>query len=145
MALDFYPWQEGQVIKAADLNKLVESIQDGTVFLNTTYISEQLSSTSTRLNGIEDRVSFLEGQQGLLNIREQFVMVLGQTLVNLSQTPVLDGELLFLNGLSLSKSGVPVGFVGDYSLAGSTVTFNTELSSQIVAGDILVAMYRYEA
>lgn len=144
MALDFYPWQPGQTIKAEDLNELVRAIQDGTIFLNTTYLSEQLSTTSTRLNGLEQRVTFLESQAALLSIREQFTLAAAQGIINLSKTPSLDSEIVILNGLSLSKSGIPLGFVGDYSLAGSTLTLNPDLATQVVAGDILVVVYRYE-
>lgn len=143
MSLDFYPWKEGQVIKSKDLNALVEAIQDGTIFLNTTYISDQLSTTSSRLTGLEDRVTYLESLNATLGMREQIVLTAGQGIIGLSKTPILDTELLFLNGISLSKSGVPSGFIGDYTLSGSTLTFNTELSSQIVAGDMLVVSYRY--
>lgn len=143
MALEFYPWQTGQVVKAEDLNELVEAIQNGSIFLNTTFITEQLNTNDSRITGLEDRVSYLETLQGLISIREQFVMTTGQALVNLSKVPSLDTELISLNGLSLSKTGVPVGFSGDYSLSGSTLNFNVELSSQIEAGDILVVTYRY--
>jgi hypothetical protein len=143
MALDFFPFQEGQVLEASDLNELVEAIQDGTIFINTTFISSQLSTASSRLNGLEARVTLLESLQATLSMREQVELSAGQGAVNLSQVPILDTELLFLNGMSLAKSGIPIGYVGDYSLSGSTITFNTELSSQILAGDVLVVQYRY--
>lgn len=143
MALSFYPWQPGQVIKAEDLNELVESIQNGSVFQNTTYVTEQLNTNDTRINGLEDRVTYLETLQGLFNIREQFVLTTGQALVNLSKVPALDTEIPALNGLLLAKTAVPIGFTGDYSLSGSTLNFNVELSSQIVDGDVLVVVYRY--
>lgn len=144
MALDFYPFKDGQVLKAEDLNELVRSIQDGTIFLNTTYISEQLSNAGTRLTGIEQRVSYLESLSASLFMREQKVLSSGQLTVGLEKPPILDSELLFINGISLSKTGVPLSFVGDYSISGSTITFNTELASQLVDGDIFVIQYRYE-
>lgn len=146
MALeDFYPWKPGQTIRSQDLNELVALIQNGTIFQNTTYITEQISTNASRLNGLEARVSELEALQGLLNIREQFVMTNGQSIVNLSQAPSLDTEVIFLNGLSLAKNDVPIGLSGDYSLSGSTLTFVSELASQIVAGDRLIVVYRYVA
>lgn len=145
MALDFLPFREGQVLKAEDLNALVTAIQDGTIFLNTSYISEQLSNSGTRISGLESRVTYLESLISEISIREQFSLSSGQSIVGLSKTPNLDTELIFLNGLSLSKSGVPNGFIGDYSISGSTITFNTELASQIEAGDMLVVKYSYEA
>ena len=145
MALDFLPFETGQTITADDLNQLVTAIQDGTIFLNTTFISEQLATSSSRLNALESSVALLEAQQTVLAIREQFTMTSGQAIVNLSKTPVLDTELLSLNGLSLSKTGVPISFVGDYSVAGSTITFNVELASQILDDDLLVVTYRHVA
>ena len=144
MALEFYPWHEGQVIKAKDLNDLVESIQNGTIFLNTTYISSQLNTSSTRLNGLEARVTYLESLQAFLSIKEQAVLTAGQSFIGLAHAPILDSEIIAIGGQMLAKTGVPSGFVGDYTISGSTLTFNPELASQIEAGETLVIHYRYE-
>ena len=115
MALDFYPWQPGDVIKAEDLNALVQAIQDGTIFLNTTYLSEQLATTSSQLTNLTQRVTYLESLTALASIREQFTLTAGQSVISLSKVPSLDSEIVVMNGLSLSKTGIPTGFVGDYS------------------------------
>jgi hypothetical protein len=145
MALtDFYPWQPGQKIKPEDLNELVQLIQDGTIFENTTLITSQLHSNGVRLDDHEARIVLLESLQNLLSIREQFVLTDGQQVIPLAQPPVLDSEIVFLNGSALAKTGVPLGFSGKYTLSGSTLTLSSELASQIVAGDILIVVYRYE-
>ena len=143
MALEFYPFEEGQVLTSSDLNQLVESIQNGTIFLNTTYISEQLATNSSRMSSLEARVEHLESMQSYLAIREQFVLAAGQAIIPLVHTPILDTELVFLNGVSQSRSGIPASFIGDYSLAGSTLTLSSEVASQVEAGDILIVHYRY--
>lgn len=141
---DFYPWNPGQVIRPDDLNELVRIIQDGTIFENTSYITEQLSTNGSRITGLEERVSVLEGMQGLASIREQLVMTNGQSVISLAHVPSMDSEMLFINGICLAKSGIPASLSGDYSISGSTVTLVSELASQIVAGDRLIAVYRYE-
>ena len=144
MSLDFLPFEDGQVITASDLNALVQSIQDGTIFLSTTIISGQLQTMSTSIINLDTRVGYLESLMAQLPIREQFSLTAAQGTINLSKAPLLDSELVFLNGLSLSKSGVPVGFVGDYSVSGSSIVLDAELSSQVIDGDMLVIQYRYE-
>jgi hypothetical protein len=144
MALDFLPFKDGQVLKSDDLNELVESIQNGTIFLNTTYISSQLNTSSTRLTGLEARVTYLESLQAFLSIKEQKVLTAGQPFVGLAHAPILDSEIVAIGGQVLAKTDVPIGFVGDYTISGSTLTFNTELASQIEAGETLVIHYRYE-
>jgi hypothetical protein len=56
----------------------------------------------------------------------------------------MDSEILAINGMILSRSGLPTGFVGDYSISGSLIMFNPILALQIVDGDMLVISYHYE-
>lgn len=144
MALDFLPFQTGQLITADDLNALVAAIQDGSIFLNVSYITTQLSTTGVRLTDLEARVAYLESLQASLAIRDPFILAAGQSVVNLAKTPILDTETLFLNGAGLAKTGIPIGFVGDYTISGSVITFNSELATQILDGDQLAVCYRYE-
>lgn len=71
-------------------------------------------------------------------------MTAGQPFIGLAHAPILDSEIISIGGQVLAKTGVPFGFVGDYTISGSTLTFNPELASQIEAGETLVIHYRYE-
>lgn len=143
--LDFLPFVEGEVLTPAILNALVDAIADGTIFTSATELTEALSTMGQRLDLIEDRVTALEALNKYSSIREQFTLTESQATVALSKAPRLDSELLFLNGVGLNKDDVPSGFVGEYSLAGSTIALGPGLIAQIAAGDILAVKYDYQA
>jgi hypothetical protein len=143
MALDFLPYTAGQKITAEDLNALVQAIQDGSIFLDTTYIGAGLSANSTAILALSNRVDVLELVQARVDIREQFILTAAQSVIGLSKTPLLDSEVVFLQGMGLSKSGIPLSFVGDYSISGSTLTLNVQLAGLVEAGDLLIVKYTY--
>ena len=143
MSLDFLPFTDGQVTTAANLNALVAAIQDGTIFVNTTYISEQLSLMSQQVISLTSRVNALQSLQDSLSMREQFILTAGQSVVQLSQIPILDTELLFINGISISKTGIPLNYSGSYTISGKVITLNTQLASIITSTDEMAVQYRY--
>lgn len=141
---DFYPFNDGQKITAAQWNELLDAIRDGSFFLSDAGIGNQIQNLEDRVVVLEQEVAFLKGYNARSFIRAQFELTLGQASVDMVDVPILDSEMVHLNGLMLSKTGVPAGFVGDYSLSGSIITFNPELKNQIVAGDILTIVYQKE-
>jgi hypothetical protein len=143
MALTFLPYKPGQTITAADLNALVQAIQDGTIFLDTTYVSSGLAANSSAILALSNRVTTLESIQARVDIREQLALVAGQSIIGLSKTPLLDSEVVSLAGVMLSKSGIPLSFVGDYSISGSTLTLNSQLAGLVEDGDLLIVKYTY--
>ena len=143
MISDFYPFQPNQKVTAEQWNELFAAVADGSIFLDTSAISTQISTFATRLSAAEIELVFLREKLGRNSKREQFVLTAGQTIVTLQTPPLQDSEMYALNGSSLSKSGYPLGFVGDLTLSGAIITFNPELSNQIKAGDVFVAWYQY--
>lgn len=143
MALDFLPFTSGTLLTPDLLNELVGAIQNGTIFTDTSYISGLLAANSATIAALTVRVSNLEAELSNVDKREQFQLVANQLVVGLSSVPNLDSEVLFLNGMGLSKTGTPAGFVGDYSISGSTITLNSDFYSLIDAGDLLVVKYSY--
>lgn len=142
MALSWFPLQKGQLITADMLNEMIAAIQDGSIFTSAAFVNDLITTLDARVSTLETQVAALNGVQRLVSIREQFTLTAGQSIISLSQVPELDSELLFLNGMALAKSGIPVGYSADYSLSGSTITLVNELALQIQAGDVLVVTYR---
>lgn len=141
---DFFPFVDGQRITAEQWNELFTAIRNGSFFLDTTPISEQIVSLSDRVTALELRVGELEQIQKWRMMREQFVLTDHQSYIQLSHTPLLDSEDPILNGMSLAKNGIPVGFLGDYYMDGSRVQFTDERKAEIFAGDQVVVLYQYE-
>jgi hypothetical protein len=144
MALEFLPFEEGQIITADDLNALIGAIQNGSIFIVPSALGTQLNTLGSRLNSSEARLDILESFIARQTQREQFTLTIGQSIINLSKTPLLDSEVPALNGLFLAKSGVPVGFSGDYSISGSQITLVPELASLVESGDIFIISYEFE-
>ena len=141
---DFYPFVDGQRITAAQWNELFGAIQNGSFFLDTTPISEQLTSLADRVTALELRVNELEYIQKWRMMREQFVLEDHQSYVQLTHTPLLDSENPVLNGMSLAKDGIPLGFTGDYYMDGSRVQFTDPRKALVVNGDQIVVIYQFE-
>lgn len=145
MALDFYPFKEGDRLTPAVLNAFVESIMDGSIFSSTAtnFVASTMATIGARVTSVEARLVVVEALQAKSRIREQVVLTLNQPSFTLSKTPLIDSEMISLNGMSMSKSGLPIGFVGDYSISGRVITINPELANQILDGSIVVAAYEY--
>lgn len=144
MALDFLPFKPGQVITAEDLNALVSAIQDGSIFTDASYISSLLSENGAVITALDARVSVLETTKSFANIREQFLLSVNQSVVGLSKVPLLDSEWVSIAGVNLSRMGLPVSFIGDYNISGSTLTLNSQLAAKVREGDLLIVKYMYE-
>jgi hypothetical protein len=145
MAISWYPLQIGQKITADMLNEMIASIQDGSIFTSAAFVSDLVTTLDARVDALEAQVSTLNAVAHSLSIREQFTLANAQSTIILNHVPDLDSELLFINGTCLAKSGYPVGYSADYSISGNTITLTNELALQIIAGDLLVVVYRYEA
>jgi len=139
-----FPIPPGTLITAELLNQLVASIEDGTIYSQSSFVGDLVTTLETRVATLEAEVAVLEAEHSTVSIREQFQLSAAQGTIPLSHTPQMDAELVFFNGLSLAKSGVPLGFSGDYSISGSTLTLASSLAPQVVAGDLLVVVYRYQ-
>lgn len=144
MALSFFPFQKGQRLTPEILNELVQAIQDGSIFTSTSFVSGLVTTLDTRVDTLETTVTALETVLATNSIREQFTMTTGQSTVALSKTPVLDTDLVFLNGKLLHKDGVPAGFSGEYTVSGSTLTLVSTFAATILAGDKLAMTYSFE-
>jgi len=145
MALDFLPFKEGDKLTPAVLNELVGSIRDGSIFTESAenVVGDVMTTVSDDTHSLEARVTILESSMPGRMTREQFTLTDLQESQAISKVPVVDSELVFLNGQLLSKTGVPLGFVGDYTLTNRTFAFNPEVYARIVAGDVLVVTYWY--
>ena len=143
MPLDFLPFTDGEGLTADVLNQLVQSIIDGTIFSPTAVgtVTTLLNAFSPRVTALETAVTALQTFVPVVNRRDQFVLTLGQSAVGLTQVPNLDSELVFLRGLSVPKDGIPGGFIGGYSLSGSTLTLDSALAASVVADDVLIVVY----
>ena len=141
---DFYPFRDNQKITAAQLNEIFTEIQNGNFFLDVAEIGYQINSLATRVSAIEVRMDNLEAQISYQRKRQQFTMSLHQTRIELEDVPRLDSEIVAINGAVCSKSGIPTGFVGDYSITGQVITLNPLWAPQIIAGDIVVVSYEFE-
>ena len=145
--LDFLPFEDGDPLTAADLNSLVQSIMDGTIFSATAtgVVPGIITPLSTSVLTLQAQVAQLETFVQLVSYREQFAMTAGQSTIGLSQIPVLDSELVYLNGISLAKSGLPPGSTYDYTISGSVITLDPAVSVAILATDVIEVVYQSEA
>ena len=145
MALSFYPFQEGFTISAAVLNELVEAIQDGSIFTSTGFVQDLVTTLDARVAVLEAEVAVLENTINKAFKREQKILTAGQSVINLSKAPALDSEIITLNGLGLSRDGLPeLTDTADYSISGSIITLGGQLALQIQDGDRLTVVYQYE-
>ena len=145
MALSFqFPIVAGQKLTADMFNELVYAIQDGSIFTSVSFVSDLVTTLNSRVASLEADVAVLNATQARNFIREQVTLTTGQSVIPLSKTPVLDSELVFINGTSMAKDNLPSGIGGDYSVSGTTLTLVTELALQIIAGDRIVIVYSYE-
>lgn len=143
MALQ-YPLTAGQKITAEFMNELIAAIQDGSIFTSTSFVSDLITTLDTRVATLENQVSALVPVLEVRAQREQILLTAAQASVTLTKPPTMDSDILSFNGQVLSRTGTPAGFVGDYSISGSLITFNPSFSLQIEDGDILVVSYHYE-
>jgi hypothetical protein len=144
MISDFYPFQDNKKVTAAMWNELITAIQNGSFFLDETVIGGEIHSLVDRVEALELRMDYQESIKAWRTIREQFILTENQEYVQLTHTPLLDSENLILNGISLAKNGIPLGFVGDYYVEGSRIQFTAERILNIEAGDQLVIIYQFE-
>lgn len=141
---DFYPFTAGKKVTADQWNELIEAIRNGSFFLDNTIISGEIATLADRVTALELRMDQQEAVKGWRMIREQFVLSENQDFIQLSNTPLLDSENLVLNGVSLAKNGIPLGFEGDYYMDGSRIQFTPERILNIEAGDQIVVLYQFE-
>lgn len=145
MPLDFLPFEDGVVLTPKILNALVSSIIDGSIFSTTAtnFVASTMATIGNRVTTLESEVSVLNSVIAMNGIREQFVLTAGQSTINLNQSPILDTELVFLNGQCVPKSNVPLGYLGAYAIIGSVLTLSSDVAASIVAGDVLIISYSY--
>ena len=141
---DFYPFQDNQKVTAAQWNALFTAIANGEFFLDESFVSEEIQNLAARVTSLEIRIDYIYNLKARQRKRQQFILTDNQESVMLDSVPLIDSETVSLNGQVWSKSGIPEGFVGDYSLSGKTLTFNPEQSTLMVAGDIFVVTYEFE-
>ena len=143
MALDFLPFEEGDKITPAKLNALVAAIMDGSIFTEdaSNSIGEIMGAVHNELTSLEGRVTVLEEHGNSRPFREQFTLTAGQTSQSISKVPDTDSEIVSLNGQVLSKTGVPLGFIGDYTLINRTFNFHIDVSQRVETGDTLIISY----
>ena len=144
MISDFYPFTDNKKVTATQWNELIEAIRNGSFFLDETVIGGEIHSLVDRVEALELRMDYQESIKAWRTIREQFILTENQEYVQLTHTPLLDSENLILNGISLAKNGIPLGFVGDYYVEGSRIQFTAERILNIEAGDQLVIIYQFE-
>jgi hypothetical protein len=144
MALNFLPFKDGQVLTTTDLNDLVDAIRNGTIFDQSSIVGDLVSSLGGRVTILETKVAILEAQLKLKSLREQAEATLNQASINLSKTPALDSELVYQNGLLLSRDDEPAGVSGDYTISGSIIIFTPARVLEIEAGDRLTVVYQFE-
>lgn len=137
MAIDFFPFQEGQVVTIAQWNELFNAIKDGSFLLSSTLYG----NLEDRVSSLENRVNALSAVKGKICRKEQFQLSAGQTQVVLSNNVIQDSEILFYNSTILIKNNVPAGMNGDYYMVDNVIHFNSELSNEIEDGDYLVVSY----
>lgn len=145
--LSFLPFVDGVPILAADLNQLVQSIIDGTIFSATAtgVVPAIITPLSASVATLQAQVANLQSFVRLISYRQQFQMTSGQSTISLSKLPVLDSELVFLNGISLSKDDLPPGYIGDYKISGSLITLDPAVSVAILSTDVIEIVYQSEA
>lgn len=144
MPINSFPISAGQLITPDLLNQLVAAIQDGSIFTSVSFVSDLITTLDTRVSALESQVAVLELRQAFSNIREQLAPTPGQTTVVLSHPPILDSEHIYLNGISLMKSGIPPGFVGDYTINGNIITFGNSVALSFLTTDQIAILYQYK-
>ena len=142
--LDFLPFVEGKNLTATNLNVLVNAIADGSIFTSPSGISDALNTFGNQLAAMNIRVTNLENLSHYLPTREQFVLTANQPSITVTQMPIIDSESVNLNGVELTKDGIPLGFVGNYTLATRTITFSAAVRDTIQAGDVVIVRYWYQ-
>jgi hypothetical protein len=141
---DFYPFQPNQKVTTEQWNELFAAIANGEFFLDGTYVSEQIKTLADRVTSLEGRMDYLYSLKARQRKRQQFVLENNQGTVVLDEAPMLDSEIISYNGSNWSKTGIPMGFTGDYSLSERTITINPDNATQIIDGDVLVVTYEFE-
>lgn len=145
MALSFFPFVDGDLITGAILNELIIAIQNGSIFTSTSFVGDLITTLDARVAALESDVAALKLRLSMAKKRDQFILTAQQAVVNLTKTPVIDGELVFLNGVSLSRSGLPnITDTADYTISSSVITLETDLALQIVDDDKLTVVYDFE-
>jgi len=142
--LSFLPFGEGDQLTAYKLNNLISAISDGTIFVPGNIIGEFIAALGARVYTLENKVAALENYLATQNKREQYILTHQQAVLQLEKVPQLDSELLVLNGLTLSRDEEPLGVLGDYTLAGKIITLTSALALNVIEGDRLTVVYRYE-
>lgn len=142
--LSFLPFDEGEALTPEKLNALVESIQDGSIFLPGNTIGDLINTLDSRVTVLESKVASLELLAKSQNQREQFILTDLQTVISLAKVPLIDSEIVALNGMVQSRDNSPAGVSGDYTIVGKVITLTTELALNIVAGDRFTVTYRFE-
>lgn len=145
--LSFLPFEDGDPITADDLNQLVQAIMDGSIFSATAtgVVPAIITPLQTSVATLQAQVANLQTFVQLISYRQQFQMTTGQSTINLSNVPVLDSELVFLNGVSLAKDDLPPGYSGDYTITGSVITLDLAVSVAILNTDVIEVVYMSEA
>jgi hypothetical protein len=141
---DFWPFHDNQKITASQWNELMVSIQNGSFFLDTAPIADQINSLSARQTALELRVGELEALKSYQHKTMQYQLAQHQVRIELENPARLDSEILALNGTVLSKNGIPLGFVGDYAIDGNVITLNDAWIPLVAEGDMLVVNYEFE-
>jgi hypothetical protein len=141
---DFYPFVDGQKITAAQWNELFGAVASGALFNDDTFIGGQIEALANRVTALELRMDYLYNLRARQRKRQQFVLTQGQTTIVLDNVPMVDSEMVSVNGQVWSKTGIPEGFVGDYSISEKTISINPDQAINIVAGDVFVVSYEFE-
>jgi hypothetical protein len=141
---DFYPFQPNKKVTLEQWNELFEAIADGSFFLQGAPIADLVATLASRVAALEQSMAFLSALKGRNFAKKNAVLADLQSQVTLTHTPVLDSEQVFLNGVALTKTGVDIDFIGDYSVDSMVITLHPDVAREIAAGDILSVTYQYE-
>lgn len=141
---DFYPFSDNQKVTAAQWNELFTAIANGSFFTDATAVGAQIATLEARVTALENRVDAIASLKYRQRKRQQFVLSAAQGTIVLDNVPMTDSEIVAVNGQIWSKTGIPAGFVGDYSISERILTINPEQAINIVAGDVLVVTYEFE-
>lgn len=141
---DFYPFQENKKVTLEQWNELFAAVQDGTFFLADAPITTGVANLSQRTDALEQEMAVVSQIKARNCAKFQVAATALQSVITLPHAPIVDSELVFLNGVALTKTQVDADFVGDYSLDGTVITLILDVSSGIVDGDIISVSYQYE-
>lgn len=135
--LCFLPFpNDGIPIASSQLNALIDSIEDGTIF------GMRSMGLVPRIATLQTEITELTSIGAVANERVQITMVAKQGVFGLSHPPLIDSELISLNGEFLQPNDPSLGLSGDYSISGSTVTLSSTLSASIDGGELIIASYK---